>query len=160
LPIGPGDLNKTPPTRLAVAFCQGKIPAYLDCQINLIDVRDAADGLMRAMKLGRPGVRYVLGGHNYQLIQWLQVLGNIVNRPTPRWVVPYPVALAIGWISELWADFVSHRVPMATVTGVRLTRRSMHFDASATLAELGVMPRSVEESTRDAVTWYRQQQWL
>jgi dihydroflavonol-4-reductase len=36
----------------------------------------------------------------------------------------------------------------------------MHFDPSASLAELGLMPRSVEESTRDAVNWYRQQQWF
>jgi len=160
LPIGPGDRNQTPPTRLAVAFCQGKIPAYLDCQVNLIDVRDAADGLVRAMQRGRPGVRYVLGGHNYRLGQWLHVLAKMVNRPPPRWSVPYPVALAIGWLSEVWADSVSHRVPMATVTGVRLTRRSLYFDSSASLAELGLTPRSVEESTRDAVNWYRQQQWF
>ena len=160
LPIGPGDRNQTPPTRLAVAFCQGKIPACLDCQVNLIDVRDAAVGLVRAMQIGRPGVRYVLGGHNYRLVQWLQVLANIVNRPPPRWSVPYSVALAVGWFSEFWADYISHRAPMATVTGVRLTRRSMYFDPSASLAELGLMPRSVEESTRDAVIWYRQQQWF
>lgn len=160
LPIGPGDRNQTPPTRLAVAFCQGKIPAYLDCQLNLIDVRDAAEGLVRAMQRGRTGVRYLLGGHNYRLIQWLHILAAIVQRPPPRRAVPYPVALAVGWFSELWADSVTHRTPMATVTGVRLTRRSMYFDASASLAELGLTPRSVEESTRDAVDWYRQQQWF
>jgi len=160
LPIGPGDRNQTPPTRLAVAFCQGKIPACLDCQLNLIDVRDAADGLVRAMQRGRPGVRYLLGGHNYRLIKWLQVLATMVNRSMPRWSVPYSVALAMGWFSELWADFISHRMPMATVTGVRLTKRSMYFDPSASLAELGLMPRSVEESTRDAVNWYRQQHWF
>jgi hypothetical protein len=44
LPIGPGDRGQTPPTRLAVAFCQGRIPAYLDCRFNLIDVRDALTG--------------------------------------------------------------------------------------------------------------------
>jgi dihydroflavonol-4-reductase len=160
LPIGPGDRNQTPPTRLAVAFCQGKIPAFLDCEVNLVDVRDVADGLIRAMHLGRPGVRYVLGGHNYRLSQWLHVLANLVNRPTPHLTVPYPVALTIAWFSELWADFISHRIPMATITGVRLTKRSMYFDPSASLAELGLMPRSVEESTRDAVNWYRQQQLL
>jgi dihydroflavonol-4-reductase len=160
LPIGPGDRNRTPPTRLAVSFCRGEIPAVLDCHVNLIDARDAAEGLVRAMERGRPGVRYLLGGHNYQLTQWLQVLASMVNRPMPRWSVPYPVALATGWFSELWADHISHRVPMATVTGVRLTRRSMYFDPSASLAELGLVPRSVEESTRDAVNWYRQQHWF
>jgi dihydroflavonol-4-reductase len=160
LPIGPGDRNQTPPTRLSVAFCQGKIPAYLDCQLNLIDVRDVADGLIRAMQRGRPSVRYLLGGYNYRLIEWLQLLGNIVNRPAPQWTIPYSAALAIGWLSELWADHISHRMPMATVTGVRLTRRSMHFDPSQTFEELGLKPRPIEESARDAVQWYRQQHWI
>ena len=160
LPIGPGDRNQTPPTRLSVAFCQGKIPAYLDCQLNLIDARDAADGLVLAMQRGRPGTRYLLGGHNYRLIEWLQVLGKIVNQPAPQWTIPYPVALAIGWFNELWADHISHRMPMATVTGVRLTKRTMHFDPSETFAELGLKPRPVEESARDAVHWYRKQRWI
>jgi dihydroflavonol-4-reductase len=160
LPIGPGDRNQTPPTRLSVAFCRGKIPAYLDCQLNLIDVRDVADGLMRAMQRGRPFVRYILGGHNYRLIEWLQLLGYIVNRPAPRWTIPFPAALAIGWFSELWSDHISHRMPMATITGVRLTKRSMHFDPSKTFEELGLKPRAIEESARDAVRWYHQQNWL
>ncbi|MCE9620011.1 MAG: NAD-dependent epimerase/dehydratase family protein [Planctomycetes bacterium] len=160
LPIGPGDHNQTPPTRLAVAFCRGQLPAYLDCRMNLIDVRDAADGLVRAMQRGRPGVRYLLGGHNVRLIQWLEVLGRIVQRRPPRLQVPYPLALSVGWLSEQWADLVTHSMPMATVAGVRLTRRSMHFDPSASLRELGLTPRGVEESTLDAVHWYRQQHWI
>ncbi|NBW67015.1 hypothetical protein EBR44_14830 [bacterium] len=70
------------------------------------------------------------------------------------------MALAAGFFSEVWSDTISHRMPMATVTGVRLTRRSMHFDPSTSLNELGFQPRSVEESTRDAVRWYQEQNWI
>jgi dihydroflavonol-4-reductase len=160
LPIGPGDRGQTPPTRLAVAFCQGRIPAYLDCRFNLIDVRDAADGLVRAMERGRPGIRYLLGAHNTRLVEWLRLLAHLVGRPAPRWQVPYALALTTGWCSERWADLVTHRMPMATVTGVRLTRRSMHFDASVSTHELGLQPRSVQASTADAVAWYRSQGWI
>lgn len=160
LPIGPGDRNQTPPTRLSVAFCRGKVRAYLDCQLNLIDVRDVADGLVRAMQRGRPGVRYLLGGHNHWLIEWFEILGKIVGRPAPRWTIPYPIALAVGYVNEWWADHISHRMPMATVTGVRLTKRMMHFDPSETYAELGLKPRPIEESARDAVRWYREQHWI
>ena len=160
LPIGPGDRGQTPPTRLAVAFCQGRIPAYLDCRFNLIDVRDAADGLVRAMERGRTGIRYLLGAHNTRLVEWLRLLAHLVDRPAPRWQVPYALALTTGWCSERWADLVTHRMPMATVTGVRLTRRSMHFDASISTHELGLQPRSVQTSTADAVEWYRSQGWI
>jgi hypothetical protein len=34
----------------------------LDCQLNTIDARDIASGLRVAMKVGRPRIRYLLGG--------------------------------------------------------------------------------------------------
>ena len=112
------------------------------------------------MQRGRTNVRYLIGAHNTRLVHWLELLARITNRPAPRKKVPYVVALAAGWFSEVWSDTISHRMPMATVTGVRLTRRSMHFDPSTSLNELGFQPRSVEESTRDAVRWYQEQNWI
>lgn len=160
LPVGPGDRNLTPPTRMAVAFCRGDIPAYLDCRFNLIDARDVALGMVRALERGRPGVRYLLGNVNVRLSDWLRMLATVCGRKPPRWRVPYPLALAAAWVSERWADHVSNEMPLATVTGVRLTRRSMHFDPAASLAELGLQPRDITESARDAVAWYRGQGWL
>ena len=160
LPVGPGDRSRTPPTRMSLAFCRGELPAYLNCRLNFVDARDVATGMIAAMRRGRPGRRYLLGGHNLELADWLKTLGAQVGRASPRWTVPYAVALAVAWGSEKWATHVTGEVPIATVTGVRLTRRSMFFDPSASLAELGLRPRPVEESARDAVNWYRSLGWL
>ncbi len=70
------------------------------------------------------------------------------------------MALGVAYISELLADIVTHRIPAATVTGVKLTRRRMHFDPSRSLAELGLKPRPATESLADAVTWFRQISWI
>lgn len=160
LPVGPGDRSLTPPTRMSLAFCRGELPAYLNCRLNFVDARDVAIGMMAAMRRGRPGRRYLLGGHNLELADWLTVLGAQIGRCPPRWSLPYAIALAVAWYSEQWATHVTHRMPMATLTGVRLTRRSMFFDSSASSAELGLVPRPVEDSARDAVDWYRSLGWL
>jgi dihydroflavonol-4-reductase len=160
LPVGPGDRGKTPPTRMSVAFCKGELPAYLDCRFNLIDARDAAAGMILAMEKGRTGIRYLLGAENVRLSEWLRILGEEAGQPVPRWKVPYSVALLAAWFSELWADWVSGKMPMATITGVRLTRRNMFFDPSFSLKELGLQPRPIREAARDAVAWYRSQGWL
>jgi dihydroflavonol-4-reductase len=76
--------------------------------------------------------------------------------PVPRWRVPYPVGLAVARVSEVWADHVSGRTPKATLTGVRLTRRTMHFDASRSLQALGLTPRPARQSLADTVDWLRQ----
>ena len=160
LPVGPGDRNQTPPTRLTVAFCRGRLPAVLDCRLNFIDVRDVAAGMVAALRRGRPGIRYLLGAANLRLLDWLGLISPLVGRARPRRAVPYPLALAVGRISEWIADHVTGRMPMATVEGVRLARRCLQFDSHASLAELGLRPRPMEESARDAVDWYRKVGWI
>jgi dihydroflavonol-4-reductase len=116
--------------------------------------------MILAMEKGRTGIRYLLGGENLRLSDWLEMLGKEAGQPVPRWKVPYPVALAAAWFSELWADWVTGKMPLATITGVRLTRRNMHFDPSASLKELGLKPRPIQEAARDAVAWYKEQGWF
>jgi len=157
MPVGPGDRGMSPPTRLIRDFCRRKLPARMDCTLNLIDVRDVARGLILTMERGQTGRRYLLGGENLSLVEILETLSDLTGAPVPRWGVPYPMGLAVAYLSELWADHVSGRTPKATVTGVKLTQRTMHFDASRSLSELGLQPRPVRQSLEDAVAWLKEQ---
>lgn len=156
MPVGPGDRLVSPPTRLILDFARGRLPARMDCTLNLIDVRDAAEGLARVMERGRPGRRYLLGGENLTLAGLLGIVSELTGVPVPRWRVPYPVGLAFARLDEAWSDWVTGRPPKATVAGVMLTRRTMHFDPSATRAELGLEPRPARQALADAVAWLRQ----
>ena len=82
------------------------------------------------------------------------MLAELTGVPVPRWRVPYSVGIAVAWFSELFADRWTGRAPKATVTGVRLAKRTMHFDSSRSLAELGLQPRPIHESLADALTWF------
>jgi dihydroflavonol-4-reductase len=160
LPIGPGDRGRSPPTQMILDFCKGKRREYLDAELNLIDARDVALGMVRAMKVGRPGRRYLLGHENLSIMQVFTMLSELTSLPPPRWRVPYAVALVAACLSEIVADTFTHRPPAATLTGVKLTRRRMHFDASASLAELGLQPRPVRTSLEEEVTWLGEMGWL
>jgi dihydroflavonol-4-reductase len=155
MPVGPGDRGLSPPTRLIVDFCTGSLPATMDCTLNLIDVRDVALGLARVMERGQPGRRYLLGHSNLTLAAFLALLTELSGVPAPRWRVPYAVGVTAAWFSEKIADHLTGRAPKATLTGVRLAKRIMHFDSSRSLAELGLQPRSIRESLSDAITWLR-----
>ena len=160
LPVGPGDRGRSPPTQMMLDFCIGKRREYLDAELNLIDVRDVALGMVRAMEVGQVGRRYLLGHENLSILQVFTLLAEVTGRPVPRWRVPYPVALAAACLSEILADVWTHRPPAATLTGVQLTRRRMHFDASASLAELGLRPRPIQKSLQEAVAWFHAMGWL
>lgn len=156
MPVGPGDRGCSPPTRLIRDFCGGNLPAVIDCTLNLIDVRDVALGLIRVLEVGRAGRRYLLGGTNLALGELFGLLSEITGRPAPRWRVPYALGLGFAHFSEIWADYVSKKSPQASVTGLRLARRLMHFDASRSLHELGLEPRPIRNSLIDAVAWLNQ----
>lgn len=160
LPVGPGDLGRSPPTQMMLDFCKGKRREYLDAELNLIDVRDVAEGMIRAMEGGQPGRRYLLGNENLSILTVFQMLARLTGLPAPRWRVPYPVALTVAYVSEFIADVYAHRAPAATVTGVKLTRRRMHFDASRSLAELKLHPRPIAETLTETVAWFRSCGWL
>ncbi|HWG47785.1 MAG TPA: SDR family oxidoreductase [Gemmataceae bacterium] len=160
LPVGPGDLGRTPPTQMMLDFCKGKRREYLDADLNLIDVRDVAEGMIRAMQHGQPGRRYLLGNENLSILAVFQMLAHLTGLPAPHRRVPYPVALAAAYISEFVADVFTHRMPAATVTGVKLTRRRMHFDARRSLAELDLHPRPVADTLAETVAWFRAKGWI
>ncbi len=160
LPVGPGDLGRSPPTRMMLDFCRGKRHEYLDADLNLIDVRDVAQGMIAAMERGESGRRYLLGYENLSIREVFARLARLTGLPQPDRRVPYAVALAAAYVSEWLADVVTHRSPAATVTGVKLTRRVMHFDARPSLDALGLQPRPINVALADAVAWFRAVCWI
>ena len=155
MPVGPNDPGPSPPTCLIRDFIEGRMPGYLDCSLNLVDARDVATGLARVMHFGIPGRRHLLSGQNLSLEELLELLSKLTGRPMPRLKIPYQVGLFYAFASEWAARNVTGRRPQATVTGLRLARRLMHFDGTATQVLLGWESRPIEESLRDALTWLK-----
>jgi dihydroflavonol-4-reductase len=160
IPVGPGDRGRSPPTQMILDFCRGGRNEYLDGELNLIDVRDVAEGMLLAMDRGQPGRRYLLGAENLTIREVFALLAGLTGLPEPSRRVPYGIALAAAHVSEFVADVWTRRMPVATVTGVRLTRRVMSFDARQSLADLGLRPRPVRAALADALAWLREAGWL
>jgi len=152
IPIGPGDINFTPPAAMLARYLAGAA-FYLDCVMNIVDVRDVALGMILAAERGRPGECYILGGENVSLQRILAMLARITGRNKMKIKVPPALALVAGAASEWVATHLTHRIPVATLEGVRLALRSAPFDGSKARGELGFHPRPAEEALRDAVAW-------
>jgi dihydroflavonol-4-reductase len=160
LPIGPGDWSRTPPTQLLVDFCQGKRHEYLAMRLNLIDVRDLADAMIRALEDGEPGQRYWLGHATVSLLELFAKLAALTGLPAPRWRVPYPLALLAALASEWWAEVVSGQTPLASVAGVRLARRPLPSAPAPDVTRLGITPRPLEQTLADVLGWFRKVGWV
>lgn len=153
-PVGPWDVKPTPTGKIVVDFLCGKMPAYLDTGLNLIDVRDVAQGHLLAARHGKIGERYILGHCNLSLRAILEQLAEVSGRRAPRVRLPYGVALAAGYVSEGWAALV-RRPPAVPLVGVRLARYPMYFTAQKAVRELGLPQSPIEAALRSAVQWFR-----
>src|SRR5262249_62312493 len=122
-----GDWGRSPPTQMMLDFCRGQRREYLDAELNLIDVRDVADGMIRALEGGQPGRRYLLGSENLSIRAVFAELARLTGLPEPRWRVPYSLALVAAYVSEFVADVVPHPPPPAPLTGGECTRRTLHL---------------------------------
>ena len=152
-PVGPWDIKPTPTGKLILDFINGKMPAYLDTGLNLIDVRDCARGHLLAEQKGNVGERYILRHRNLSLHEILLALEKITGIPAPRIKLPYWVAYAAGWICETVSDVITHRPPAVPLGGVKMAKHKMYFDASKAVRELGLPQNSVDRALEDAVQW-------
>src|SRR5215469_7492760 len=76
-PVGEHDVKPTPTGRIVLDFLNGKIPAFIDTGLNIVDASDTAAGHLLACERGRDGQRYILGSENLTLAQILENLARI-----------------------------------------------------------------------------------
>jgi dihydroflavonol-4-reductase len=151
MPIGPYDHNVTPPTAMFRYFLGRRLQLHLDFVLNLVDVRDAAEGLILAMERGQAGHRYVLGGESMPLRQVLEIMAEISGRRVRRVQVNGKVAEIVTATLELIADHVTRRPPSGTAEGVRIALRAGALSIEKARRDLGYAPGPVEPVVRETI---------
>lgn len=158
-PVGERDLKPTATGRMILDFLRGRIPAYVDTGLNLVDVRDVAAGHILAAERGRPGERYILGNRNMTLKEILETLSRLSGMRPPSVRLPHWVPLAVAAVDTGLARLF-HRAPRVELDAVRLARHRMFFDPAKAVRELGLPQTPVEEPLRRAIDWYRDQGYV
>ncbi len=154
-PVGDHDFKPTPTGKIVVDFMKGAMPAYVDTGLNVVDVRDVAQGHLAACERGRVGERYILGAENMTLQQIFESLAPAAGRKPPAMQIPYAVAYAAGVASTAWAG-VTGREPRAPLDGVRMARKKMWVLHDKAARELGYAPGPAAEALRRAADWFRE----
>lgn len=154
-PIGDHDWKPTPTGKIIVDFLSNRLPAFVDTGLNLVDVRDVAQGHLLAAEKGAPGERYILGCENLTLEQILQRLAKLANKPAPKVKLPYAVAYAAGVVSTGFAT-VTGKEPRVPLEGVRMARKKMFVSQAKATRELSFQPGSVDGALERAIHWFKE----
>jgi dihydroflavonol-4-reductase len=158
-PIGPRDIRPTPTGRILVEAASGRMPAFVDTGLNFVHVDDVAAGHVTALRRGRIGERYILGGENISLRQLLTDVAELVGRKPPRIRIPRGAIYPIAIVAEMVAR-VTGATPFVTVDALRMSRHHMYFNDAKARRELGYSSRPYREGIADAIAWFTQAGYL
>ena len=154
-PVGPWDVKPTPTGRMVLDFIRGRIPAYINTGMNLVDVEDVAKGHVLALEKGRLGERYLLGNENMTLGQVFSLLERVSGKKAPRVRIPIWLAMGAGYLDEFVEGRVLGKEPSIPVEGLKHSRKPMYVSCEKAIKGLGLPQNSVERALGRAVNWFR-----
>lgn len=152
-PIGPRDVRPTPTGRIIVEAACGRMPAFVETGLNVVDVDDVGHGHLLALARGQVGRRYILGGENLMLRALLGEIAGLAGRRPPRVRLPLAPLIPLAHAAEAMAR-LSGREPFLTVDGLHMSRNRMFFSSARAGRELGYRPRPHTHALRAALDWF------
>ncbi|MBI5315679.1 MAG: NAD-dependent epimerase/dehydratase family protein [Nitrospirae bacterium] len=153
-PVGAADVKPTPTGQIVVDFMKGRMPAYIETGLNIVDVDDVAAGHLLAMEKGRTGERYILGGKNLMLREVLEILSRLSGVKAPTIKLPRLAILPLAYLN-LWVANMTGQPPRIPLEGVKMAKYKMHYDCSKAIRELGIPQTPPEVALEKAVRWFR-----
>ena len=151
--LGSGDdrLSSTNDVRL---FLKGQIKVIPSGGLNLVDVRDAAAGLVGAMRKGAVGERYLLGGENLTFRQWIAHTAHLAQVRPPRFQLPERAARIGASALRLLYPMVGKEFELDDAT-IRMSSLFWYCDSTKARQDLGFKTRSADETLRDTINYLR-----
>ena len=147
---GPGRTHGT--GAIAIAYLNGKLPAFLDVPVSIVDIDDCVEGHLLAAERGAPGQRYVLNGDTIPSTRALEIVSEVAGVEHKVRMIPPPVARAAAAASDGVYKLKEGTSPLCSAR-VRTLLHGHRYDASRSERELGLSYRPVEKTFARIVEW-------
>lgn len=153
--IGPYDFKQSAMGRL-LGFLLGR--TFLPVPVgtyNFVDVRDIADGEIKACRRGKSGEVYLLGGEQVSVGEY----GKIVSYYTGKKV---HLSYLPGWLCKVGAFFNevfhyrSRSMPIFTLEALEILQSNCRVCCRKAEKVLGFRHRPLGDTVRDTILWFKQ----
>ena len=149
--IGPHAERLTDTMGFLAAVLARKLVLDPDFHFNFVDVRDVADGLIRAAEKGRPGQRYILANRDSSsLAEVVEALNTLRPGYRPPHRTPKALLMLVALLQE-WRARLTGQPAELLISQVRMfhgVRQRYCIDKAVN--ELGYQPRPPQQALRQA----------
>ena len=154
--MGPGDYARGEITQTLARIVRGELRMGLDCDFNLCDVRDLANGLINAAEKGRDGECYILANKPVTFKEFSNMAIGAAGGRKIRIFFPLPVVMIGAKIMERLAKWTGKQPIITTFHLINVARNNC-FDATKAQKELGYHTRPYQETITDHIQWMQEQ---
>ncbi|MFN2601932.1 MAG: NAD-dependent epimerase/dehydratase family protein [Gemmatimonadaceae bacterium] len=150
--LGPED-HRFRSTAHLLRILRGKLPFILEGEMHFVDVRDAADAMVRAMLHASPKPVYHLVGTRSTLDEFFRMAAKEAGTEAKWRTLPARFLLYLARINEK-SGLRFHVIPDPVV----IEMASHHWGLASRYAEgdLGYRSRPPQETLRDTIKWMRE----
>jgi len=151
--IGPYDYRQGFPNAGLLTICEGRLWALVEGGFDWVDVRDVAEGILRAADRAPAGARYILSGHWASLHDLAELAQEVTGAPVPRLVFPM-------WMARIGAPFAAGacrlmgRRPLYTSAALIPLSGNHNISHARATRELGYRPRPLQQSVVETLHWF------
>ena len=150
--MGPGDFAVGEITQNLIQIINGELPAGIDGDFNLCDVRDLADGVIAAAEKGRSGECYILANEPVTFRDFCRMVTEESGGKKVNVFLPIFAADMMARMMEAGAKKSGEKPVMTTFSVYNLARNNV-FDSGKAKEELGYKTRTYEETIHDQIQW-------
>ena len=150
--IGPYDFGCSHLTQLMIDFANGRLKACVNGGYDFVDVRDVADGVIRACDLGRPGECYILSNRYVPVKELLDTVSEVRHTKKIRTVLPMWLAKLTAPLSEIYYAILK-QPPLYTRYSLYTLTSNSNFSNEKAKRELGYQNRDFHQTIADTIAW-------
>ncbi len=141
-------------SRMLVQVRQGGPPFAPPGQTTVCTARDMVAGHLAALESGRPGERYVLGGHTLSFLELFQRIASVVAGQAPTRIAPRGLLRTFGLFKE-WGGLLTGTEPDFTRQLAEMSSRNRQYSSSKAEKELGFTPSELEPCLERTWAWLK-----
>ncbi len=151
--IGPYDFRRSEMGNVILDAARRKTTLYVDGAYDFVDVRDVADGLIKASEHGRSGESYILSGQKISVRYLLETVREVTGYAFPKIKIPFILAEAMSRLMPAYYNLRKTK-PKFTPYSLEVLQSNSDISCAKASLELGYKPRPIYASITDTVRWF------
>jgi dihydroflavonol-4-reductase len=137
---------------LIIAYLNGRLRAFIDTPVSIVDVQDVVRAHLLAATEGRSGERYILNGATLPSPEALAIVSGLAGVEHRVTMVPPVLARGVSTLSDA-AMGLRGKVSPICRGRVDTILHGHRYDGSRATRELGLQYTPVEDTFRRTIEW-------